>query len=81
MSLEFVALVTDRRSVVGFLVLMTPEARLTGGDGPCVGHVTFRTWNGRVVSYPVEPPERAVARPAIHKRLDFLLLEMACPAG
>ena len=75
------ALVTDRRCVVGFLVLMTRETGLTGGDCPGVGHVTCCTWNGRVVSYPVESPESAVAGPAIHERLDFLLFEMAGAAA
>jgi hypothetical protein len=75
------AVPTEGRRVVGFLVVMASQAGLTCGDLPVVGSVTVDTGDVGVFTLLVESAEVAVARSAIGHGLEFRFFEMACLAA
>jgi hypothetical protein len=75
------AVPTENRGVMDFLVVMASEAGLACGDLPAVGCVTADTGDADVLTLPVQPGEVAVARSAIGHGLEFRFFKMACLAA
>ncbi len=68
-------------SMVIFLVTMTGEAGLSGGNRPNMGGMACRTIHLSVLPLVVFPGQFLVARLAVSKRFDLLLLKMARTAS
>lgn len=75
------AVATEGRGVVGFLVVMAGNACLAFGNLPGVGCVTADTGDVGVFTLLVESDEVAVAGPAIDHGLEFCFFKMACLAS
>jgi hypothetical protein len=75
------ALSTEVRRVMGFLVVMTGEAGLACRDLPRVGCVTAHTRDVAMFALFVQPTELGVTRLAVDHRFEFCFFKMACVAG
>ena len=74
------AVPTESRGVMGFLVVMASQAGLASGDLPAVGCMTAGTGDLEMFTFLMQLAELAVARSAVGHRLEFRFFKMACLA-
>lgn len=79
---KWMAFSTEGRGMMGFLVVMASEAVLACSDLPRMRGVTAHTGDFGMFTLVVQPPEVAVARPAVdHRLVEIRFFKVACLAG